>query len=195
MKKFKKSRLSTDFRKLQTLALKIAFWTNISEYIFLPTFIFAKMQGSKVVHYFSSSFTSDYFSPTRYSMFVVHLVFALWSFTLLICRVVYQWSGLHMKPCSTDDTPSRATCKKTIYICINNLIAEQKLVIASREKKEAWKTINATGLTIVTDANTIPPPSLKFIYLKCNRRYVSFCFQRWSYGVLLYEIFTIGKVL
>ena len=54
---------------------------------------------------FSSSFTSAYFSPTRYSMFVVHLVFVLWSFTLLVCRVVYQSSGPHMKPCSTDDTP------------------------------------------------------------------------------------------
>ena len=97
-----------------------------------PSFIFA----------FSSSFTSAYFSPTRYSMFVVHLVFVLWSFTLLICRVVYQWTGPHMKPCSTDDTPQRATCKETFYICINNLIfAEQTLVIASREKKEACKTI------------------------------------------------------
>ena len=68
-----------------------------------------------------------------------------------------------MKPCSTDDTPPRATCKKTFYICINNLIfAEQKLVIASREKKEACKTINVTGLTSVTDANTIPPPSLDY---------------------------------
>ena len=66
-----------------------------------------------------------------------------------------------MKPCSTDDTPPRATCKKTIYICINNLIfAEQQFLIASREKKEACKTINVTGLTSVTDANTIPPPSL-----------------------------------
>ena len=102
-----------------------------------PSFIFA----------FSSSFTSAYFSRTRYSMFVVHLVFVLWSFTLLICRVVYQWSGPHMKPCSTDDTPQRATCKKTFYICINNLIfAEQTLVIASREKKEACKTINVTWL-------------------------------------------------
>ena len=101
-----------------------------------------------------------------------------------------------MKPCSTDDTPPRATCKKTFYICINNLIfAEQKLVIASREKKEACKTINATGLTSVNDAYTIRPPSLNFIYLKCNRTYVSFCFHRWSYGVLLYEIFTIGKIL
>ena len=82
-----------------------------------------------------------------------------------------------MKPCSTDDTPPRATCKNTIYICINNLIcAEQQFLIASREKKEACKTINVTGLTIVTDANTIRPPSLNFICLKCNRRYVSFVF-------------------
>ena len=61
-----------------------------------------------------------------------------------------------MKPCSTDDTPPRATCKKTFYICINNLI----FVIASSKKKEACKKINATGLTSVTDANTIPHPSL-----------------------------------
>ena len=74
-----------------------------------------------------------------------------------------------MKPCSTDDTPPRATCKKTFSICINNLIfAEHKLVIASREKKEACKTINVTGLNSVTEVNTIPPPSLNFIYLKCN---------------------------
>ena len=66
-----------------------------------------------------------------------------------------------MNPCSTDDTLPRATCKKTIYICINNLIfAELKLIIALRENKEACKTINATGLTSVTDANTIPYPSL-----------------------------------
>ena len=58
-----------------------------------------------------------------------------------------------MKPCSTDDTPPRATCKKTFYICINNLVfAEQKLVTASREKKEAFKTVNITGLTSVNDA-------------------------------------------
>ena len=49
-----------------------------------------------------------------------------------------------MNPCSTDDTPPRATCKKTFYICINNLI----FVIVSSKKKEACKTINATGLTI-----------------------------------------------
>ena len=30
----------------------MAFWSYISEYIFLPTFSFAKMQGSKEVHYF-----------------------------------------------------------------------------------------------------------------------------------------------
>ena len=66
-----------------------------------------------------------------------------------------------MKPCSTDDTPPRATGKNSFYICINNLIfAEQKLVIASREKKEACKTIDVTGLTSVTEANAIPPPSL-----------------------------------
>ena len=66
-----------------------------------------------------------------------------------------------MKPCSTDDTPPRATCKKTIYICINKLIfAEQQFLIASREKKEACKTINVTGLTSLTDANAIHPPSL-----------------------------------
>ena len=66
-----------------------------------------------------------------------------------------------MKPCSTDDTPPTATCKKTFYICINNLIfAGQKLLIALREKKETCKTINVTGLTIVTDANAIPAPSL-----------------------------------
>ena len=66
-----------------------------------------------------------------------------------------------MNPCSTDDTPPRATCKKTICVCINNLIfAVQKLVIASREKMGACKTINVTGLTSFTDANTIPPPSL-----------------------------------
>ena len=74
-----------------------------------------------------------------------------------------------MKPCSTGDTPPRATCKKTIYICINNLIfAEQKLFVASREKKETFETINVIGLAVVPDANTIPPPSLNFIYLKCN---------------------------
>ena len=66
-----------------------------------------------------------------------------------------------MKLCSTDDTPPRAMCKKTFYICINKLIfAEQQFLIASREKKEACKTINVTGLTSVTDANAIPPPSL-----------------------------------
>ena len=66
-----------------------------------------------------------------------------------------------MNPCCTDDTPPRATCKKTFYICINNLIfAELKLVIASSKKKEACETINATGLTSVTDDNTIPHPSL-----------------------------------
>ena len=66
-----------------------------------------------------------------------------------------------MNPCSTDDTPPRATCKKTFYICINKLIfAKHKLVIASRENKEAYKTIYVTGLTSVTDANTIPPPAL-----------------------------------
>ena len=83
-----------------------------------------------------------------------------------------------MKPCSTDDTPPRATCKKTFYICINNLIfAEQKLVIAPREKKETCKSINnVTGLTIVTDANTVPPPSLNFIYLKCNADMCLFVF-------------------
>ena len=58
-----------------------------------------------------------------------------------------------MKPCSTDDTPPRARCKKTFYICINNLIfAEQQFLIASREKKEACKTVNVTGLTSVNDA-------------------------------------------
>ena len=61
-----------------------------------------------------------------------------------------------MKPCSTDDTPPRATCKKTFYICINDLI----FVIASSKKKEACKTINATGLASVTDANIISLPSL-----------------------------------
>ena len=66
-----------------------------------------------------------------------------------------------MKRCFTDDTPPRATCKKTFYICINNLIfAEQQFLIASLEKKEALKTINVTGLTRVTEVNTIPPPSL-----------------------------------
>ena len=30
----------------------MAFWPFISECIFLPTFFFAKMQGSKEVHYF-----------------------------------------------------------------------------------------------------------------------------------------------
>ena len=66
-----------------------------------------------------------------------------------------------MKPCFTDDTPPRATCKKTFYTCINNLIfAEQKLVIASLEKKEVCKTVSVTGLTSVIDANTIFPPSL-----------------------------------
>ena len=59
-----------------------------------------------------------------------------------------------MKPCFTDDTPPRATCKKTFYICINNLVfAEQKLVIVSRETKEACKTVNVTGVTSVNDAN------------------------------------------
>ena len=58
-----------------------------------------------------------------------------------------------MKPCFTDDTLPRATCKKTFYICINNRVfAEQKLVIASREKEEACNTVNATGLTSVNDA-------------------------------------------
>ena len=43
-----------------------------------------------------------------------------------------------MKPYFTDDTPPRATCNKTSYICINNLIfVEQKVVIASPEEKEA----------------------------------------------------------
>ena len=51
-----------------------------------------------------------------------------------------------MKPCSTDDTPPGAMCKKTIYVCINNLIfAEQKLVIASREKKEVCKRLVSLG--------------------------------------------------
>ena len=61
-----------------------------------------------------------------------------------------------MKRCFTDDTPPRATCKKTFYICINNLI----FVIASSKKKEACKTINATGLTSVTEVNIISLPSL-----------------------------------
>ena len=116
-----------------------------------------------------------------------------------------------MKPCFTDDTPPRATCKKTFNICINNLVfAEQKLIIASREKKEACKTVNVTGLTSVMTQNypslisklEVTKMCIKesqnpyiFLYLKCNRRYVSFCFHSWSYGVLLYEIFTIGKVL
>ena len=82
-----------------------------------------------------------------------------------------------MKPCCTGDTPPRATCKKTFYTCINNLIfAEQKLFVASREKKETYETINVTGLTIVTDANTVPPPSLNFIYLKCNADMCLFVF-------------------
>ena len=58
-----------------------------------------------------------------------------------------------MKPCFTDDTPPRATCKKNFYICINNRVfAEQKLVIAPREKKEAYNTVNVTGLPSVNDA-------------------------------------------
>ena len=66
-----------------------------------------------------------------------------------------------MKPCSTDVTLPTATCKKTFYICINNLIfAEQKFLIPSREKKEACKTVNVTRLTSVTEANTIHHPSL-----------------------------------
>ena len=97
-----------------------------------------------------------------------------------------------MKPCSTDDTPPRATCKKTFYICINNLI----FVIASSKKKEACKTISATGLE--KEKKMCVKESQNhyiFLYLKCNRRYVTFSSRRWSYGVLLYEIFTIGKVL
>ena len=58
-----------------------------------------------------------------------------------------------MKPCFTVDTPPRATCKKSFYICINNLVfGEKNLVIASREKKEACETVNVTGLTSVNDA-------------------------------------------
>ena len=58
-----------------------------------------------------------------------------------------------MKPCFTDDTLPRATCKKTFHICINNRVfAEQKLVIASREKEEACNTVNVTGLNSVNDA-------------------------------------------
>ena len=57
-----------------------------------------------------------------------------------------------MKRCFTDDTPPRAMCK-TFYICINNLVfAEQKFIIASREKKEACNAVNVTGLTSVNDA-------------------------------------------
>ena len=124
---------------------KMAFWPFISEYIFLP------MQGSKDVHYFFIIFHFRLLFAN--TLFHVRRPFVLWSFTLLICRVVYQWSGPHMKPCFTDDTPPRATCKKTFYICITNLVfAEQKLVMVSRETKEACKTVNVTGVTSVNDA-------------------------------------------
>ena len=158
----------------------MAFWSYISEYIFLPTVFFDKMQGSKVVHLIFIIFHFRLVFANSIFMFVVHLVFVLWSFTLLICRVVYQWSGPHMKRCFTDDTPPRATCKKTFYICINNLIfAEQQFLIASREKKEALKTINVTGLTSVTDAQYYPSPISKLEERKCvlkNRRNFLFLF-------------------
>ena len=67
---------------------KMAFGPFISEYIFLPTFFFAKMQGSKEEHYFFIIFhLLLLFANT---LFHVRRPFVLWSFTLLICRVVYQ---------------------------------------------------------------------------------------------------------
>ena len=67
---------------------KMAFGPFISEYIFLPTFFFAKMQGSKEVHYFFIIF--HFLVLFANTLFHVRRPFVLWSFTLLICRVVYQ---------------------------------------------------------------------------------------------------------
>ena len=139
----------------QPIILKILRWPSDllfrSTFFYRLSFLLRCREARKYNDYFFIIF--HFLLLFANTLFHVRRPFVLWSFTLLICRVVYQWSGPHMKRCFTDDTPPRAMCKTTFYICINNLVfAEQKFIIASREKKEACKTVNVTGLTSVNDA-------------------------------------------
>ena len=99
-----------------------------------------------------------------------------------IFRAVFPWSGQLMRPCCMVNIPPKVTCKYTRLLPW--VIFQEVLTILIR-----------TWILCFVKEYIYFSCRIKCLCLQSPNIYLfdlSFC--RWSYGVLLYEIFTIGNI-
>ena len=99
-----------------------------------------------------------------------------------IFRVVFQWNGQLMRLCCMVNIPPKVTCKYKLPFpsAINSLNSFPKEILSIKYrlgKKNSWL------------CHIILMSSIIYLIYVCSP------LRRWSYGVVLYEIFTIGNFL
>ena len=92
-----------------------------------------------------------------------------------IFRAVFPWSGQLMRPCCMVDIPLKVTCKYTRLL--SETLFQQILSMLIR----TWILCFVRDIMLISSVTWV-------IFLFD----LSFC--RWSYGILLYEIFTKCKI-